>query len=80
MALEFAGRALRTEDPTLASKLTARYVQLVDVACQQAETLQKLRGESCKQVITVSHLSVEPGARAVVGQQVHAALNQGQGE
>lgn len=68
LAASFGRRALRADDSEIASKFAVRYSQLIETSCRQAETLMRLRGEGGKQTMVVHHLTVEPGAKAVVGQ------------
>lgn len=75
LATSFGRRAVECRDSNVAAKLANQYIRLVEMVAKQAETLQKLQGKLCKQTIAVEHLTVESGARAVVGQQVHAAVN-----
>ncbi len=75
LATSFGQRAVESRDSNVAAKLANQYILLVEMVSRQAETLQKLQGKNCKQTIAVHHLNVESGARAIVGQQVHAAVN-----
>jgi hypothetical protein len=67
LAMSFASRALQVKDLDGAGKLSERVARLCDIACRQAETIQKLRGEAGKQTVVVTHLNVESGAQAMVG-------------
>jgi hypothetical protein len=71
LAMSFASGALQARDPDTSGKLSERVARLCDVFCRQTETIQKIRGEAGRQHVTVTHLNVEAGAQALVGQLNH---------
>lgn len=68
LCMAFGRRALQAKHSDVSGKLAERFARLADTACRQAECIQKLRGEAGKQHVTVQHLTVEEGGKALVGQ------------
>jgi hypothetical protein len=74
LSMAFSRRAMRCQDLDMAGRLSERVARLMDIGCRQMETLMRLRGEGTKQHVVVSHINVEPGAQAMIGQ-----VNRGEG-
>ncbi len=66
MAMKFSEKALCTSDPEASCRFADRAARFMEVACRQAETIQKLRGGSQQKVI-VEHVHVADGGKAVIG-------------
>jgi hypothetical protein len=64
LIMESQRRATLSE---VGSAETNRVVRLTKVFLEQVETLERLRGKFARQHLTVKHIHVEAGARAVVG-------------
>jgi hypothetical protein len=70
LAMAFPVRALQSDKSEISNKLIERYARISEVACRQAETIQKLRGESGKSTVVVHHMQFESGAKGVVAGQI----------
>ena len=68
LAMEVSRRALRKEQSTDGvTENINRAVKLSRVFTAQLDALQKLRGESGKQKMTVEHVHINEGGQAVIG-------------
>ena len=56
-----------------------RAVRLTKVFVEQIETMQKLKGESGRQKVTVEHVHIHQGAQAIVGNVEAGKRNSGEG-
>lgn len=67
MAMEFAARGIKHENPDLADRNVNRFNRCTRVFSEHIETLRRIRGQSNQQKILVQHVHVGEGGKAVVG-------------
>ena len=68
MAMEFSRRAMHPQQCTeLVDANVVRATQFMKIFLEQVACLQKLRGHGSQQKVTVEHVHVHQGGKAIVG-------------